>query len=187
MHEILADGPPLDVGQFADLPEEDGYRLELVRGRLVREPRPGYRHGRLMVRLGSALDRHVREHGLGEVIADFGVVIAREPATVRGPDLAFVGTERVPDAAAEAGFLWTAPDLVIEIVSPTDTAAEMRLKVMDYLGAGVRLVWVVDPGSRSVAEHRPDGSARLLGVEQALDGADIVPGFRLELSELFGR
>ncbi len=178
------DARTLSIAEFERLPEEDAYRIELVRGRLVREPRPAPLHGRVSVILATRLDTFVERHGGGVVLVDVGVVTARDPDTVRGPDIAFYARERIPADGYGAGF-WGPPDLAVEILSPSNRTAEMRAKVTEYLDAGVRTVWVVDPPARSVTVHRPDGEPRTLGPGGVLGGDDVLPGFRLPLEVLF--
>lgn len=176
---------PLTLEEFEALPEEDGARLELVEGTVVREPRPGARHGRLTTRLASALHTHAENRGLGVVCTDFGVVLAEDPTTVRGPDIGFVAAERLRAEDLPTGFLRVAPDLAVEIVSPSNTASEIQRKVLEYLAAGSRLVWVVDSETRSVSTYRSRAEAYLLGEGDVLDGEDVLPGFRMALEELF--
>jgi hypothetical protein len=116
----------LTIEEFERLPEEDAFRVELVRGRLVREPRPAALHGWVQLHLGSMLLNHVERHRRGEVFSDIGVILSTEPATVRGPDLAFVSSERLPSGPPKRGFLAFAPDLCVEIVSPSNTSAEIH-------------------------------------------------------------
>jgi Uma2 family endonuclease len=185
MARPAADGDRrLSAAEFERLPEPDAWRSELVRGRLVREPRPGARHGSLAARLVHLLYGFVEAGGHGVVLADAGVLLSRDPDTVRGPDIAFFSPDRVPASGYETPF-WGAPDLAVEIASPSNRPAELQEKVADYIGAGVRRVWVVDPRTRSVTVHRPDGSARLLKVDDVLEGEDVLPGFALRLDRLF--
>lgn len=174
------------IEEFARMPEEDAYRVELVRGRLVREPRPAPLHGRVLSRLDRRLGAHVDEAGLGDVLVDVGFVLSDVEQTVRGPDLAFVSRDRLSDDAYdEQGFWRFPPDLAVEVVSPSNSASEIQQKVLEYLDAGTRLVWVVYPRGRRVTVHHPGGEARVLGADDELDGADVVPGFRVRVSELF--
>lgn len=174
----------LSLEAYLALPDEEGYRTELVRGELVREPLPGPRHGRLVVRLGRRIGDHVEAHGLGEVFAESGYVLEEQPPTLRGPDVSFVSEARLPELPG-TGFWSMAPDLAVEVLSPSNRAGEMEDKVRQYLAAGARLVWVVDPVRRTASEYRPGGEARLLDPSGALEGHDVLPGFRLPLSELF--
>lgn len=163
---------------------DDGWRYELVRGELRRMPPAGYRHGRVAALLGRRMGNHAEQHGLGDVLAtDTGFTLERGPDTVRAPDAAFVQAARVPEQ--DRGFAELAPDLVAEVVSPNDTAAEVTEKALMWIAAGVRLVWVVYPDQRVVAVHRPGGSVTILGEDAVLDGEDVLPGFALPLAELF--
>lgn len=173
----------LSVDEYARLQESEEYRSELVRGILVREPRPGAYHGRTQARLAERLNAHVEREALGSVFIDVGVVIPDRPRTVRGPDVAFYARNRVPDPLPE-GFLTSVPDLAIEIVSPSNTLSDLLDKVREYLDAGTPLVWVVDPGSRTATVYRSRRDIRLLAEDEVLDGGDVVPGFRVALEEV---
>lgn len=157
---------------------------ELVRGVLiVREP-PGLPHGRIAVELAAALVPHVRANGLGCVYVESGFKLASNPDTVRGPDLAFISEARIPDPEPR-GYPALAPDLAVEILSPDDRPGEVLGKVADYLTAGTRLVWVIDPDRRLVRIYRADGTENVLTTEQALQGEDVVPGFSCTLDSIF--
>ncbi|MGH7589063.1 MAG: Uma2 family endonuclease [Gemmatimonadota bacterium] len=173
----------MSIEDFERLPD-DGSRRELVRGQVVKEPPAGFRHGGIAARIAGLLDSFVRQNDLGEVVtAETGFVLFDEPPTVRAPDVAFVTRERLtfdPD-----GFAPLAPDLAVEIVSPSNTVSEIHHKVMDYLDAGTRLVWVVEPRTRSVTAYRSLKQIRLLTGDDEIDGADVLPGLRLKVSELF--
>jgi Uma2 family endonuclease len=177
----------LTIEEFERLPEEDDARVELVRGMLVREPRPAAMHGWVQMNLGSMLLEHVRQHGLGDVFSDIGVILSIDPATVRGPDLAFVSRERLPAGPPDRGFLAFAPDLCVEIVSPSNSSAEIHQKVLDYLEGAARLVWVVHPEARTVTEYRSPSEILSLGVGEELNGGDVVPGFRVPVERIFAR
>ena len=154
-----------------------GKVTELVRGQLVvREP-PGTRHGAVAATLAYLLSDFVRRRGLGTVFAqDTGFKIASDPDTVRAPDVAFVARERAARIPSR-GYAEMTPDLLAEILSPDDRPAEVLAKVADWLAAGTRLVWVVDPERREVRVHRQDGSLSVLREHEALDGEDVVSGF----------
>lgn len=169
-----------DLLQF----REPGKTAELVRGVLiVREP-PGTPHGARSARLARRVGNFVEDHRLGEVFAqDTGFKIARDPDTVRAADVAFVSHERLSQIAHE-GYAELAPDWVAEILSPGDRPGEMLEKVGQWLGAGVRLVWVVDPVRRDARVYRSDGTVSIVGPEEELDGEDVIPGFRCRLAEI---
>jgi Uma2 family endonuclease len=160
-------------------------RTELVRGVLiVREP-AGYRHGQVAARLAAALVNYVDANQLGAIFAaETGFTLFRDPDTVRAPDVAFIRRERLPDPPP-AGFAQLAPDLVVEVLSPDDRPGEVLAKVADWLSAGCRLVWVVDPVRRTARVYRADGSESVCGENDLLDGEDVVPGCGIPLAELF--
>lgn len=172
--------------EFQELPEEAAYRFELVRGVPVREPRPAPLHARVVSTLAWLLEGFVRETGAGVVLVEAGFLLSRNPDTVRGPDVSFVASSRIPgDGYAREGFWPMAPDLAVEVLSPGNRASEMQEKVLEYLAAGGRLVWVVDPRLRSVTVHSPGGEARILAAGAALEGSPVLPGFRVEVGALF--
>ena len=156
-------------------------RVELVRGELiVREP-PGYRHGAVTAQLTTALMNHVVPRDLGQVVAgDVGFTLARGPDTVRGPDIAFIERSRVPRPLPST-YADHAPDLAVEILSPSDRSGETLAKVADWLSAGTRLVWVIDPSRGQARVFRQDGTLSTVQGEGILDGEDVLPGFSCPL------
>lgn len=158
---------------------------ELVRGVLVVREKPGYRHGAVTWRLAKRIGDHVDAHGLGEVLAaDTGFKVASDPDTVRAPDIAFLSNERIPGQEPR-GFMEFAPDLAVETLSPGDRPGEVLAKVGDYLDAGARLVWVVDPERLVVRVYRADGTESVLREDEVLDGEDVLPGFSCPLSVIW--
>lgn len=158
--------------------------VELVRGVLMVSEPTGYRHGAVSATLTKLLAQHVDAHRLGRVLAaETGFKLAADPDTVRAPDVAFVSLSRLPDPA-HSGFPAMAPDLVIEVLSPGDRPGETLAKVGDWLNAGSRLVWVVDPGRREARVYRQDGSETLLSESDVLSGEDVVPGFECGLATI---
>ena len=169
--------------QLADLPD-DGLRHELVEGVLHTRTPAGGEHGRTGARLLVEVGVHVRARQLGEVFtAETGFVLRRGPDTVRAPDVAFVRAERAAEARVP-GFPAVVPDLVAEVVSPSDRATEVSSKALAWLDAGVRVVWVVDPANRSVTAYDTGGVSVLRGSD-ALSGGDVLPGFTLSLADLW--
>ena len=159
-------------------------QAELVRGTLiVREP-PGYRHGRIAHRMQLKIAEFVRVHDLGVVVAaKTGFKLFAKPDTVRAADAAFIARGRAP-ASEPVGYLELAPDLVVEVLSPSDRAGEIQSKVSDWLTAGSRLVWVIDPSRRQAVVYRPDTSVGILSETDPLDGEDVLPGFSCPLAEI---
>lgn len=183
------DTEPLTLSAYARLqdPEHDSV-TELVRGRVVREPRPSHLHGAVQAALAYHLSAWTRGQGVGRVYTESGFALATDPPTVRGPDVALVLGEPVTTATAAGpgGWLSGAPDLAVEVLSPTDTSSRMQAKVLDYLEAGAQRVWVVDPETRTVTSYRPSGEAVVFREQDRLEEAAVLPGFGLALRELFG-
>jgi Uma2 family endonuclease len=180
----LARSRPLTVEDLPYLPPDED-RWELVAGELVREPPPGGEHGGIALAVGARLLAFVREHRLGRVFGEAGYVLASEPDTVRAPDASFVSTGRISDATRRGPYVVGAPDLAVEVVSPGDTRQEVAEKVGEYLAAGARAVWVIDPRRRTVTTHLPGRDPVRLGLGETQDGGDYLPGFRLPVSEVF--
>jgi|SRR5579864_5576693 len=153
-------------------------------------------HGAALSRLTVTLGQHVYGNDLGELFSEStGFLLERDPDTLLCPDVAFVAKGRL--AAGTAGALrWSfpeiAPDLAVEVLSPSDRPAEVRAKVAEYLRLGVRCVWVFDLEARRVQVHGPgEGpdrriSSAELGEGDVLDGGEVLPGFHQPLAELFG-
>jgi Uma2 family endonuclease len=156
-------------------------RTELVRGLLiVREP-AGSKHGLVTMNLGAELAVYAKQTGAGSVYAaETGFKLASNPDTVRAPDIAFVTRERLPPPST-TGYPALAPDLAVEVLSPGDRPGEVLAKVGDWLSAGTRLVWVVDPERRLARVYRHDGSETFVTAEGALDGEEVLPGFTCSL------
>jgi Uma2 family endonuclease len=166
------------------MPEED--RFELVRGVLVpMSPQPGFRHGRIGSRLAMEVGVFVRVNRLGTCVVESGFRLARDPDTVLGPDFAFVARGRITADMDQTRYLPLAPDLVAEVVSPSDSVRRITERVQEYLDAGVRLVWVLDPRSESVRVHRPGQAPRTLSKDDVLSGEDVLPGFACRVADLF--
>lgn len=145
-------------------------------------------HGRLASRVALRVAGYVEANDLGEVfIAETGFVLCENPPTVRAPDVAFVSNARLPAPEDSVRFGHLAPDLAVEIVSPSNTAAEILDKVADYLDAGSRLIWIVEPAGRRVTVYRSRTEIQLLQGDDALDGYDVLPGFSVRVAEIFAR
>jgi len=159
-------------------------RAELLRGVLVvREP-AGSRHGLVTMNLGAELALYAKQTGAGGVYAaETGFKLASDPDTVRAPDIAFVTRERLPPPNT-TGYPALAPDLAVQVLSPGDRPGEVLAKVADWLSAGTRLVWVVDPERRLARVYRHDGSEAIVTAEGALDGEDVLPGFSCSLASI---
>jgi Uma2 family endonuclease len=177
---------PWNSDDLLALADEES-RYELVRGDLLMMSPASPVQGNYAARLTAVLLQYVEEHNLGNVYtAEPGFMLHAEPQSViRAPDVAFVSMERIPPAEQQAGFWPLAPDLAIEIISPSETADSIQEKVQDYLTAGTRLVWLVYPRSKLVVEYQPAAQIRQYGLDESLDGGAVVPGFCYALQRLF--
>ena len=161
-------------------------RYELVEGELVTMSPSGSEHGALVVNLTVLLAQHVKANKLGIVFgAETGFKVAENPDTVLAPDVAFISLENVPESGIPKKYWPGAPDLAVEVLSPGDTAREVEAKVGQWLAAGARLVWAVNPKRKSVTVHRGPKDSVTLSETDELDGGDVVPGFRCRVSEIF--
>jgi len=162
----------------------DGSRLELFQGELIQTTPAGARHGACCARVCLILGRYIKEKGGGHVASnDTGVFTERHPDTVLAPDLAYWKTETLPELPE--GFAEVAPDLAVEVVSPSDTAAYVHRKVLHYLDHGVLLVWVVDPKTRTVTVYRSRRDVCILDEAEEITGGDVLPGFSCRVGEFF--
>lgn len=170
--------------EFFQLPD-DGMCHELVGGEVHTSPPPGGPHGTATVGIASVLSNHIFPRRLGRLFSQSGFRIERDPDTVRAPDVAFVSATRLPVGPLPLGYPDLVPDLVVEVVSPSDTATEVHERMQEWLRLGARLAWLAYPRTRSVAVYRPGGDFRLLGPEDMIDGGDVLPGFQCRVSDFF--
>jgi Uma2 family endonuclease len=164
-----------------------GRRLELVQGKVYEMAPAGGRHGHIAGTALILVGSHVRKNQLGRVFtAETGFILRRDPDTVRAPDVSFVPQDRMKEEDIPDGYIDVVPDLVVEVVSPSDRRREVREKVEEWLRAGVRLAWVIYPVTRSADVYRSPDDISHLSEDDVLDGEDVVPGFACRLGELFG-
>jgi Uma2 family endonuclease len=174
----------LTAEEYSRMPERsDGMKDELVRGSVVCEPPASFGHGVTAARIVHLLSRFVERHGQGVVVGEAGFVVERGPDTVRGPDASFVSSARLTHRGET--FFEGAPDLAVEVLSPSNTRRDVAEKTREYLSAGARLVWNVDPRSETVTVHAPDAEPVHLAVDDRLDGGDVLPGFSVPVRSLF--
>jgi Uma2 family endonuclease len=165
----------------------DGDRYELVDGQLV-EHNVSALSSVVAIKLASRLHAHCELHTPAWILgSDCGYqCFPGHPRKVRKPDVSLVLRERLSTAQLEEeGFLTIPPDLAIEVVSPNDSAYEVEQKVQEYLKAGVKLVWVIYPPTRTVHIHRGDRSSAVVSADDDLTGEDLLPGFACRVSDLF--
>ena len=159
---------------------------ELVNGRIVPMSPTGGEHGRVELNFGEAINSFARSRKLGKVfVGEVGIFTQRGPDTVRGADVAFLSNERYERLGSKQGFLDVAPDLVVEVLSPHDSAAGLTQKLREYFAIGVRLVWVADPSARAVLAYRSLTDVREIRETDRLTGDDVLPGFEVSVASLF--
>ncbi len=188
--EIVPHMPPMTVDELHAIPD-DGWAYELVQGVLVRMPLSGFGASSIGLLLGAELTVYVKKQGLGRVTGEQGgyrLDPAHPRDTELGPDYAFVRADRLPPRTSPEYMkaLQLAPDLAIEVVSENQYAPGMAAKAKTYLSFGTRLVWVVWPRYERVDVWHPgDETPTALGVDDTLDGEDVVPGFTYPIADLF--
>jgi Uma2 family endonuclease len=165
---------------------DPGYPEELVRGRIVRMPPPGSRHGKVCCNTAYQVRRYLEDDDLGHVLTnDSGVITERGPDTVRGADVCFYCYERVPKGPLPPGYLDIAPDLIFEVLSPDDRWRKVLGKVAEYLDAGVRVVVVLDPERRQLHLFQDDEPTRILTDHDELTLPSVLGEFRVPVSRFF--
>ncbi len=176
----------LTASDFARRPKPaDGSKEELVRGEITMTPPPGFEHGYVQTNIATLLSAYVRKHGLGRVVVETGLVTENDPDTVRGPDVSFWSKERLPMDETPRGYPNVAADLCVEVVSPDDRMPKVMKKVEEYFTRGVRLVWIVNPRTGTVAVHRSPSDFETIDGDAQLEGGDVVAGFQCAVADLF--
>jgi Uma2 family endonuclease len=178
----------LTAEEFCDWvhrPENENKWFELVRGDVIDLPRPMRPQGVVCSTVAWVLGGYVRQRRRGYLTAnDAGVILERDPDTVRGPDVAvYEDAQAFADLHPKYGEV--PPVLAVEVLSPNDRADRVTRKITDYLRNGVRLVWLVDPEIRTVTVYRPDNGPRLVEASEELDGGEVLPGFRCRVADFF--
>ena len=179
----MATATSMTVEQFAALPE-DGQMHELVEGELLAMPPPQFLHSRIVSIIFRSLSVFLARNPVADVYAEAGFQLFESPPTVRQPDIGIVGEARLGSAPLH-GYYPGAPDAVFEVVSPSDRAGDLDLKVRQYLDAGSKAVVVVYPQTRTVWVHRPQDSPKLLGSGRNLEVPEVLPGWSLPVADIF--
>jgi len=173
----------IDEFLVANLP--DG-KAELVRGEVRLSPAPGAPHGAAAMNLAVALANYVKAHRLGRVFGDsVGYELVRFPHTVRIPDTSFVRGERISADGVRPGLFKFAPDLAIEVISPSETASSLEEKIRDYATSGTLLIWIVDPMRRTIMVIPAAAPVSWLAEGDTLDGGAVIPGFACPVADVF--
>lgn len=182
---VRAGGMLMTPDEFLVHPLSD-VKAELVRGELRVTPPASGQHSCVATNVVALLVAHVKARGLGRVLADgAGYELVQLPRTVRAPDASFVRADRLPAEGIGPGFLKLAPDLAVEVLSPSESALELEEKLDDYRSCGTPLIWVIDPVRRTVMVVASDAPVRWLREVDTLDGGGVVPGFSCRVTELF--
>ena len=176
---------PMTAEELLVIPD-DGNCYELVKGELRMAPPPGFEHGKVTMNLAGPLYHHVKSNDLGVVFAaKTGFKLESNPDTVRAPDVAFLRRERAQETGRVTGYSSGAPDLVVEVLSPSDRSIEVEEKVAAWLDAGARLVWVVSPKLHTITVYRSLTDIVTLTEKDTLEGGDVVPRFSIKIAEIF--
>ena len=179
----------MTADQFFDFCHQNDGRYELVDGRVVELAPAQRRHGRTASNISASFYNYCRRTGAGWSEVDVGYTVRSGPDTVRGPDVSLVLGGTTEDEEEQRAFISGSPDIAVEVVSPSNTAAEMERKVSEYLAAGSRRVWVVyqttPRNPRRVIVHRADGTTITYTGDDVITDEDLLPGFSLPLSEVF--
>lgn len=172
---------------LVDSPEYADRIVELVEGEIIEMSKPSGLHGQITFLLSLKIGNFVVENGLGIVTAaDTGFILERNPDggdTVRGLDIAFLSSANAP-AVLPDHLVDVAPDLAVEIISPSNRVTDMHRKIRQLLAAGTALVWIVHPETRTVEAHTRSGAATL-EEDDLLSGGDVLPGFEIPVREIF--
>ena len=159
---------------------------ELIDGELVEMTPAGFESSSLGHRIGRIVGNFVDAHRLGRMSgADGGYVLFPDRDTIRIPDVAFVREERLPPAEERTRFLRLAPDLAVEVLSPSDSASEVVIKLEMYREAAVPLIWLVDPEKATITVIAAGQPGEVLKRGDMLDGGDVLPGFRVSVADIF--
>ena len=148
-------------------------------------PPPSFLHGVIQLNVGMLLKAFAKQHNLGRVTVESGLVTEAGPSSVRGPDVAFWSFRTLPADHLPVVYANAPADLCVEVRSPSNTTAGLTRKVREYFAAGVRQVWVVDPDERTVTVYTGPGNGRVLWDDATIDGGDVLPGFSSPVAAFF--
>lgn len=177
---------PITAEEYFQMPDpDDGSKLELVRGEIVAMPQPGLEHGEVQGNVHFLIKRFLNEKKIGRVFLESGLVTETDPDTVRGPDVSYYSKDRLPLDKRVVGYNDQPADLCVEVVSPSNSIRQLKAKAKEYLFAGVRLVWIVDPEDRTVMVIIDPLESRILEADATLDGGEVLPGFTCKVADLF--
>ncbi len=170
-----------DLERLADSDQ----RYELVQGELIEMPPPSKEHGLIIASLIAALLPFIRANGLGQLMAEAGFQLSADPDTVRAPDVAFIRQARI--VPTSGGYYPFAPDLAVEVISPSNSVGAVQAKIAQYFESGAQQVWLIYPASRTLYIHSSPKAVRILDTTDTLEGGELLPNFSLPVSELFAQ
>lgn len=174
---------PVTAEELIKLPR-GRFRYELIKGELLTMSPAGEEHGAVTANLTLALAQHVKANKLGVVYgAETGFKLESNPDTVLAPDMAFISRARVGTISKK--YREGAPDLAVEVISPGESRLMIERKVVQWLHLGAHAVWIVNPQTATVTIYSADGEVKLLAGSDELTGDDVVPGFRIPITEIF--
>jgi Uma2 family endonuclease len=181
---------PMTIELFDQLTFKDGWVFELHEGRLIRMPGPGNQHADIQTNFYRTVDNFLAGHNLGRLkgTSCYNLPLPDNTEELLCPDLSYVVPARLARMSLRGSYLVGAPDLVIEIASPSDFRPQMQAKSQVYLAAGVRLVWIVWATTQSIDMWQPTSLTtpiKLLGLNDQLEGMDVIPGFTCAVKDLF--
>ncbi len=175
--------PPLTIEEFSRLPD-DCERHEINAGELITMAPVELLHSRIARRLFKALEKILENSNFGEAFLEAGYILSRNPLTVRQPDVSLLSRERINSTGAE-DYVEGAPELAVEIVSPSDSAQDLEVKVEQYLRSGAKQVWVLYPKTKCLHLFRPGTVMMVLDESQTLEAGDLLPGLSVKVADLF--
>jgi Uma2 family endonuclease len=182
---VATTNKPVTVEELWDMRDEP-YRFALIDGELYRMPGAGGTHGLTAINCATVLGPFVKARRLGGVFAETGFRLFPHRSTTLFPDLAFVRRERMPPPDQLDRFVNLAPDLALEIVSPTDYPKLLDDKLKAYTEAGTPELWRLHPPTQSVEIFRQGRKIADLGPDDMLEGGELLPGFTVRVADLFG-
>ena len=170
------------IEEFPATPYEGQW--ELVDGEATEVNPASFRSVWIASELYARIREFVRQNDFGRAVADgAGFILFDDRAVVRSPDVAFISRDRLPTIVE--GFVPVAPDLAVEVLSPTDRRSDELAKIAMDLQAGVRLVWLIDPDPKTVTVFAEDQPVSVIGSDGVLDGGEVLPGFSVAVAEIF--
>ena len=174
----------LTAEEFFLLPNPlDGSQQELVRGEVIHMPPPGGLHGVCCSKACRRVGNFVEDNNRATVTSnDTGFITERRPDSVRGPDISFWTMERLTEIPV--GYIEITPDLLIDVLSPSNTSKQIRTKLIEYFAKGVRLIWVIAPEDRTLTIYRTPEEGRVLHETASVTGEDVLPGFTCRVSDM---